>query len=271
MYRKDSTGADLRNGASRFVRKACGLSLAVAMALGATTVAQAANVSTHHVRDAVRQGTALRMGSLPFDQMMNLDVVLQVRDPADLDAFVADVSNPASPSFRHYLTPAQFTAKFGPTQQDYDSVVQYLGAYGLTVIGGSRDGMDVQVSGSVAAIEAAFNVKMQTYQHPTENRTFFSPDREPTTALAIPLWHISGLDNFSIPHPLFVEGDDCAKAMATAMVRRMVPHPTPRPVRVRPPRSSAATCARPTTAVRRLPVPDRTSACSSIWEPTWPT
>ena len=53
---------------------------------------------------------------------------------------------------------------------------------------------------------------MLTFQHPTENRTFFGPDREPTTDLGIQLWHISGLDNFSIPHPLFVKKSDYAKA-----------------------------------------------------------
>ncbi|HYA62661.1 MAG TPA: hypothetical protein VED66_05620, partial [Candidatus Sulfotelmatobacter sp.] len=37
--------------------------------------------------------------------------------------------------------------------------------------------------------------------HPTENRTFYAPDREPVPDLAVRLWHISGLDNYSIPHP----------------------------------------------------------------------
>ena len=35
-----------------------------------------------------------------------------------------------------------------------------------------------------------------------ESRTFYSPDREPTAAgLTVPLWHIAGLNNFSISHP----------------------------------------------------------------------
>lgn len=45
---------------------------------------------------------------------------------------------------------------------------------------------------------------MGLYQHPSENRTFFAPDREPTPNLNVQLWHISGLDNYSIPRPLFV-------------------------------------------------------------------
>ena len=61
--------------------------------------------------------------------------------------------------------------------------------------------MNVDVTGSVATIEEAFHVTMGVYQHPTENRTFYAPDREPTPDLAVQLWHISGLDNYSIPQP----------------------------------------------------------------------
>ena len=72
--------------------------------------------------------------------------------------------------------------------------------------------MEVQVKGPVSAIEAAFHVNLLTYQHPTENRIFYGPDREPTTDLSFPLWHISGLDNYSIPHPMYVKKSDYAKA-----------------------------------------------------------
>ena len=56
----------------------------------------------------------------------------------------------------------------------------------------------------MAAIQTAFHVSMGVYQHPTENRTFYAPDREPTVGLPFPLWHVSGLDNYSIPHPMLV-------------------------------------------------------------------
>jgi subtilase family serine protease len=53
---------------------------------------------------------------------------------------------------------------------------------------------------------------MGVYQHPTENREFYAPDREPTVNLPFPLWHVSGLDNFSIPHPMLVNRTDYAAA-----------------------------------------------------------
>ncbi len=182
-------------------RTASILSATVAAILGATN-AQAGAVMTRHMRAEVNQGAAQPNASMAADQNMSLDLVLPLSDPAGLKSFLADIYNPASPNFHHFLTPTEFTAKFGPTQQDYDSVVAYAKANGLTVTGGSRDGMEVQVKGPVAAVEKALHLKMQTYSRTSGNGTFFAPDREPTTDLSFSLWHVSGLDNYSIPHPM---------------------------------------------------------------------
>jgi len=185
---------------------------AVAIVLAMTPKTQAQYVSTHHVRDAVRSNAIQPAGRLSSTQVMSLDIVLPLRDKAGLDAFVEDLYNPSSSSYHHYLTVPEFTEKFGPTQTDYDAVVKFAKANGLAVVGGTRDGMDVQVKGTVSAVESAFHITMQTYKHPTENRTFYGPDREPTTSLSFSLWHISGLDNYSIPHPMLVKKSDYAAA-----------------------------------------------------------
>src|SRR5580658_3417233 len=173
---------------------------------------QAQSLLTRHVREVTRTGEAKPIGLLPSDQIMNLDVVLPLRDQAGLDAFVKELYDPSSPSYRHFLTVPEFTERFGPTQEDYDAVVRFAETHGFTVVGGSRDGMDVQIRGPVSAVEAAFHVSMRNYQHPTENRTFYAPDCERTTDLPFQLWHISGLDNYSIPNPMYVKKSDYAKA-----------------------------------------------------------
>jgi len=183
-----------------------------AMVFGVTTHLHAQYMSTRHVRDVVRDSTVTPAGRLPATQAMSLNIVLPLRDPAGLKLFLEDVYNPTSSSYRHFLTVPEFTERFGPTQADYDAVVHFAKANGFTVTGGSRDGMDVQIKGPVSAVEAAFHVSMMTYQHPTENRIFYGPDREPTTSLSFPLWHISGMDNYSIPHPMLVRKSDYAKA-----------------------------------------------------------
>jgi subtilase family serine protease len=172
----------------------------------------AQTLMTRHMQKVTLNGQAIPLGRLPANQVLQLDVVLPVRDQAGLDAFVAELYNRDSGNYQRYLTPAEFTERFGPTQEDYDAVIKYVQGYGLSVVGGSRDGMEVQVKGPVSAIELAFDVDLLTYQHPTENRVFYGPDREPTVGLPFALWHISGLDNYSIPHPLYVKKSDYAKA-----------------------------------------------------------
>jgi len=195
------------------VRRISLLLLTVAALLSlVTTNSHAQTVLTHHVREATRTGRSQAIGRLPQNQIMQLDLVLPLRDQAGLTAFLNDVYDPSSFSFHQFLTPAEFTERFGPTQADYDAVVSYAKSNGFEVTGGTRDGMEVQVKGTVAVVERAFHVAMFTYQHPTESRTFFGPDREPTTNLPFALWHVSGLDNYSIPHPLFVSKADYAKA-----------------------------------------------------------
>ena len=143
---------------------------------------------------------------------MQLDLVLPLRDPAGLKSFLNDVYDPTSFSYRRLLTVAEFTERFGPTQADYDAVVSFAKSNGFEVVGRTRDGMEVQIKGPVSAVEKAFHVTLNTYRHPGEERTYYGPDREPTTSLRFPLWHVSGLDNFSQPHPLFVKKSDYAKA-----------------------------------------------------------
>ncbi|MFY9644492.1 MAG: protease pro-enzyme activation domain-containing protein, partial [Terriglobales bacterium] len=166
-----------------------------------TSASQAQSFMTRHVREVTVNGQSQSVGRLPATQSMRFDVVLPLRHQPELQNFLQEIYDPSSPSYRHFVTPQEFTARFGPSQDDYDAVLAFAKASGFAVVGGSRDSRDIQLKGTVAAIEKAFHVTMGVYQHPTENRTFYSPDREPTVNLPFPLWHVSGLDNYSIARP----------------------------------------------------------------------
>ena len=152
-----------------------------------------------HVPTAV---AALRpVEHLPAAQHLKLAIGLPPRNENALTSLIADLYDPASPSFHQYLTPAQFTEKFGPSEQDYQAVVDFAKANGLTVTGTHPNRLVLDVDGAIPAIEAAFHVTLRNYQHPREGRKFYAPDAEPTLDLATPILHISGLDNYSLPHP----------------------------------------------------------------------
>ncbi len=60
----------------------------------------------------------------------------------------------------------------------------------------------MDVSGKAADIGKAFQVTLRTYHHPAENRDFFAPDTDPTVDATLPILHVSGLNNYSLPHPM---------------------------------------------------------------------
>ncbi len=112
--------------------------------------------------DVVQRDEVQPIGRLSSSQIMNLNIVLPLGDAACLEVFLGEAYDPGSPLFHKFLTPTEFTAKFGPSKEQYDAVVQFAVTNGFTVTGGSRNGMNVEVRGPVTAVESAFHVRMMT-------------------------------------------------------------------------------------------------------------
>ena len=143
----------------------------------------------------------LAHGEMNSTNELRLAIGVPLRDPAGLDTFLAQVSNPASAAYRHYLTPLEFTERFGPTEDDYRAVMQFANTNGLTVTATYSNRLVLDVKGPVRNIERAFRLTLLSYRHPTEGRDFFAPDREPSVDVQLPIADVSGLNNYVLPHP----------------------------------------------------------------------
>jgi subtilase family serine protease len=154
---------------------------------------------TSHVPPLVASGQAVRVGELPGAQHLSLAISLPLRNESALDDLLQQIYDPGSLSYRQYLSVPEFTERFGPTQDDYDAVLRFARANGLAVTDAPVNRLVVDVDGTAADIEKAFHVTLGVYRHPTENRTFYAPDQEPASDLEVPVLHISGLDNFTLP------------------------------------------------------------------------
>jgi subtilase family serine protease len=181
------------------VRWAAMLWLVVAMMVTITAQAESHLTMTRHVPEAVSSGKAQLVSQLPAAQRLSLAISLPLRNENGLNDLLQQIYDPHSASYRHYLSVQEFTERFGPTFGDYEAVRQFAKTNGLAVVDIAANHMVLDVEGSAANIEKAFQVKMGLYQHPTEKRTFYSPDREPSLDLGVPVLHISGLDNFTLP------------------------------------------------------------------------
>ena len=100
------------------------------------------------------------------------------------------------------LTPPEFTALFGPTEQDYQAVISFAEANGLTVADKHPNRVVLDVEGSASNVEQAFHVTLRTYQHPTEARDFFAPDAEPSVPANVAVVTVEGLSDYGLPRPL---------------------------------------------------------------------
>ena len=137
---------------------------------------------------------------LSADTNLYLSIGLPLRNREVLTNLLQQIYDPASTNYHHYLTPAEFTAQFGPTPAEYQAVVDFAAANGLTVAQTHPNRVLVSVTGKVANVEKAFHVKMLTYHHPTEARDFYAPDAEPTVDASLPMLSVQGLNNYARPH-----------------------------------------------------------------------
>jgi subtilase family serine protease len=141
-----------------------------------------------------------RQGAVSATNNLHLAIGLELRDQAALDEMVKEVTDPASPDYQHYLTPGEFVQRFAPTEADYQAVIDFAKANGLKVTATHANRMLVEVEGEAAKVQRAFNVNLHTYRHPTENRSFFAPDGEPSVPSNLAILDVSGLNNYSRPH-----------------------------------------------------------------------
>ncbi|HEY4113098.1 MAG TPA: S53 family peptidase, partial [Rhizomicrobium sp.] len=98
--------------------------------------------------------------------------------------------------------------QFGPTASDYNKAVAFFRKSGLNVRATSANRYLISLEGRAGDVERVFHVKLNLYQHPTEPRTFFAPDREPSVDLNVPLLHVTGLDNYVLPHPKYLASSE---------------------------------------------------------------
>jgi len=174
---------------------------AALLALPGTQVRAAERQTIHYRRPSAVTNSppvALSVGW----KRLNLALGLPLRNEAALDAFLRELNDPAGPNYRHYLTPEQFTERFGPTEQDYEALIRFVQSHGLSVTARHPNRLVLDVKGMVPQIERTFHVKLRVYQHPTEARTFYAPDQEPAIDLDVPVLSVSGLDDFTMPHPM---------------------------------------------------------------------
>jgi len=147
-------------------------------------------------------GRASFVGAASPQQQLALSIGLHWRNQQELTSLLAELYNPHSSLYHHFLTPQQFTTEFAPTADQQRQVVDYLHSQGLSVTHIASNGLLIDATGTVAQAESAFHVTINNYQVGT--RHFYANASAPSLPASISslITSIGGLDNSTTLHPL---------------------------------------------------------------------
>jgi kumamolisin len=107
---------------------------------------------------AARAETPAILAPATAAERVAFDVYFPLRDPAAVAALIEEQTREGSPQYRQWLTPAEFRARFGPTEATIDAISSELGGFGMAVT--EHRGQQIRVSGSAAAVQAALGVAL---------------------------------------------------------------------------------------------------------------
>ena len=154
----------------------------------------------HQTPDVVVDGAAARRGPHDPSAALTLDIGLAVHDSAALDALIVAASDPASPSYGHYLTQQEYKARFAPTDAEVAAVRDWAVNAGLAVTAVSPDNLLVTVRGTTRTAERALGVGINDYSY--RGRDFRANDRDATVPAGLAISAISGLSTLHRFHTM---------------------------------------------------------------------
>ena len=109
---------------------------------------------------------------------------------------IDELHDKKSPEFHHFLTGEQWNARFSPSSEDEQAVVNWAQSQGFTITNRYANRLLVDVEAPAGTIEKALNVKINNYQ--MGSNTYYSIDRDPEipSGLTNTVQAILGLHSF---------------------------------------------------------------------------
>ncbi|HEY4357769.1 MAG TPA: protease pro-enzyme activation domain-containing protein [Acidobacteriaceae bacterium] len=124
---------------------------------------------------------------------------------AQLDQYLSDVQNAQTSEYHHWLTPAEYGARFGASTDDVRTITAWLQSQGLTIEKSSPAANMISFSGTVGQMEAAFSTSIHSLSVNGEPHIANISEPLIPRALAPAVKSVIGLDDFH-PHPNSHEG-----------------------------------------------------------------
>jgi uncharacterized membrane protein len=152
---------------------------------------------TLNPRANARNDLGVAPDSLQLNRM-HLVLKRSASQEAALQQLIAGMNTPGSPNYHKWLTPDQFGAQFGPSDQDIATVTSWLANHGFNVLKVNPGRQTIEVSGSVAQLRNTFHTQIHQYSIDGQVRYANASNPEIPAALAPVVGGFVSLNNFPI-------------------------------------------------------------------------
>jgi hypothetical protein len=192
-----------------------GLALTSILSAAAVTPSQPSPATriTAVVDDSVRislKGNTHPLAQPKFDQgavpdsapAARLTLILK-HSPTQAQAlreYLDQVKDKSSSNYHKWLTPEQFGAKYGASDQDIETISAWLRSHGFIIGNVAKARNMIEFSGTVGAVQAAFHTAIHRYLVKGEEHFANASDPEIPAALAPVVAGVTQLNNFNPRH-----------------------------------------------------------------------
>ncbi len=162
---------------SRFRRKVAFAAVAVTsigatFLIGGTSAVSAATNSGTVALAASRPAFvahATDLGPAAANQRVDFEVLLAYPHASAVAAEAQAVSSPGNPQYRHFLTTAQFRARYSPSAASVAAVESWARGSGLSVASVASSRLYVEVTGTMKQAEKLVGTRLDTYRYLGKN------------------------------------------------------------------------------------------------------
>lgn len=132
--------------------------------------------------DNIRPPAGVSFSAMPANEMMTVTLTLPMRDRAGAEAYGRAVSDPDNALYGHYLTPAEFGARFGGDKATYEFVRSWAISHGLQVSARTDARLALSITGNSRRMAALFHTKLARFMTKThgEGWSALIPPRLPS-------------------------------------------------------------------------------------------
>lgn len=135
-------------------------------------------------------------GTTPADTPVTVSIVLRTTNSSGLAAYIKGTTTPGNPSYRKFLSTAQFAQQYGQPNNIIQPIVNYFKSFGIQA-SVYENNLDIVLNGNAGQFNSAFQITLQDMK--LKGKAFHGTKQPPKvpTQIANSVLAVLGLTNYS--------------------------------------------------------------------------